>query len=136
MSLALNEMGYKRRLSSSDGTINCQHLKPDQLTPEQHSRIAERLTGIAQQPQPQLRGGAAAAAAATAVAAPLRSLKAFLIFIGYSRSGHTLLGALLDGHPNVGPAIDPHLTSRCPIPPCSRDTTCVAGLADDRLERG
>ena len=28
-------------------------------------------------------------------------LTAFLLFVGYSRSGHTLVGSLLDGHPNA-----------------------------------
>ena len=37
----------------------------------------------------------------TRVDSTFRSLESFLIFVGYSRSGHTLLGALLDGHPQV-----------------------------------
>jgi hypothetical protein len=30
-----------------------------------------------------------------------RSLRSFLIFVGYPRSGHTLVAALLDAHPNI-----------------------------------
>jgi len=30
-----------------------------------------------------------------------KSLKAFCMFIGYPRSGHSLIGALLDAHPNI-----------------------------------
>ena len=33
--------------------------------------------------------------------AVLSSLTSFLVFVGYSRSGHTLVGALLDGHPQM-----------------------------------
>lgn len=31
----------------------------------------------------------------------LSELESFLLFIGYPRSGHTLIGALLDAHPNI-----------------------------------
>jgi hypothetical protein len=33
--------------------------------------------------------------------ADLSALRRFVLFVGYPRSGHTLLGALLDTHPNV-----------------------------------
>jgi len=31
----------------------------------------------------------------------LQALQRFILFIGYSRSGHSLVGALLDAHPNI-----------------------------------
>jgi hypothetical protein len=35
-----------------------------------------------------------------------RDLKCFLIFVGYPRSGHTLIAALLDAHPNIMVSIE------------------------------
>ncbi len=32
---------------------------------------------------------------------PARALERFILFIGYSRSGHSLVAALLDAHPNI-----------------------------------
>ena len=50
------------------------------LTHAQREELARRLAGIPK---------------------ALLGLRAFLLFVGYSRSGHTLIGALLDGHPNA-----------------------------------
>jgi len=66
-----------------DGTANCQEVagRPSEyLSKAQSADVASRLLDLGQ---------------------ALSALRTFLLFIGYSRSGHTMVGSLLDGHPRM-----------------------------------
>src|SRR5262245_33349376 len=55
---------------------------------------------------------------------PLDELQRFVLLIGYSRSGHSLVGALLDAHPNVVVSHElhavKHLKAGSPFPDVAR----------------
>ena len=73
--------------------------KPEELTPEARIRRELPLLGITDAETAALV--AIARREVSTDAADFEKLQAYCMFIGYPRSGHSLVGSLLDAHPNI-----------------------------------
>lgn len=74
------------------------HPDLDHLTPQQRLRQEIPLIATEEEVQAQYE---VSLLQAEQHAAEFQSLRTFCLFIGYPRSGHSLLGSLLDAHPNM-----------------------------------
>lgn len=72
---------------------------PDELTPAQRIRLEIAPRGATAQELASLL--AQARREAPLAAADFAAVARYCMFIGYPRSGHSLVGAMLDAHPNV-----------------------------------